>query len=46
MKVYKQVAHQVNEYQNKNMQIEIQYSTCANEETVIYSALILGYTEE
>lgn len=36
----------INEYQNKGWEVEIQYSSCANNNNIIYSALILAYTEE
>ena len=36
----------IEDSQNKGYQVEIQYSTCADSHTVVYSALILGYTEE
>ena len=32
--------------QNNGLQSEVQYSTCATHNTIVYSALILGYTEE
>ena len=34
-----------NEMQNKNLTIEIQYSTCASTNYCILTALILGYAE-
>lgn len=40
------IAKYLKEYQDKNMEVEIQYSTCIENNTVIYSALILAYTEE
>lgn len=40
------VAKKIENFQNKNMQVEIQYSTCMENSTVVYSALILAYTEE
>lgn len=32
--------------QSKKYQIEIQYKTCATNNIIVYSALILAYTEE
>lgn len=32
--------------QSFGLQSEVQYSTCATHNTIVYSALILGYTEE
>lgn len=42
----KAIANIIEEHQNNGYQAEVQYSTCATNSTVIYSALILGYTEE
>lgn len=36
----------IQENQAKGYQSEVQYSTCATHNTIVYSALILGYTEE
>lgn len=41
-----EVAKAIESFRNKNMQIEVQYSTCIENSTVVYSALILAYTEE
>ena len=41
-----EVAKAIENFQNKNMQIEVLYSTCIENNTLVYSALILGYTEE
>lgn len=41
-----EIAKYLKKYQDKNMEVEIQYSTCIENNTVIYSALILAYTEE
>lgn len=42
----KTVADAIKQNQAKGYQSEVQYSTCATHNTVVYSALILGYTEE
>ena len=42
----KAIANIIEEYQSNGYQSEVQYSTCATNNTVIYSALILAYTEE
>lgn len=42
----KAVANIIEKHQNNGYQSEIQYSTCATNNTVVYSALILAYTEE
>ena len=41
-----EVGKLIQKYQNKNMQVEIQYSTCIEGGSLINSALILAYTEE
>lgn len=41
-----EVAKYLKKYQDENMEVEIQYSTCIENNTVIYSALILAYMEE
>lgn len=40
------IAKCVREAQDKNMQVEIQYSNCATKGKFVFSALILAYTEE
>lgn len=45
-KLQKAVASIIEEHQSNGYQSEVQYSTCATNNTVIYSALILAYTEE
>ena len=40
------IAEAIKENQEDGYQSEVQYSTCADSGTVIYSALILAYTEE
>ena len=40
------IAEAIKENQKDGYQSEIQYSTCSYSNTVIYSALILAYTEE
>lgn len=40
------IAEAILENQENGYQSEIQYSTCADSGTVVYSALILAYTEE
>lgn len=42
----KAIANIIEEYQSKGYQSEVQYSTCATNNTIVYSALILGYMEE
>lgn len=42
----KAIANIIEENQSNGYQSEVQYSTCATNNTVIYSALILSYTEE
>ena len=36
----------INQYQESGYQVEVQYSSCANNNNIVYSALILAYTEE
>ena len=36
----------IKQFQRKNWQVEVQYSTCATDNQINYSALILAYTEE
>lgn len=43
---YNELTKIIDIMQSKNLQIEVQYSTCADSGTVVYSALILAYTEE
>lgn len=45
-KFISEIAKYLKKYQDENMEVEIQYSTCIENNTVIYSALILAYTEE
>lgn len=40
------VAEAIRKNQEEGYQSEIQYSTCADSGTVVYSALILSYLEE
>lgn len=40
------VIAQLENIQNNQWMAEIQYSTCATQDTIVYSALILGYTED
>ena len=42
----KSVAKAIEQNQNNGLQSKVQYSTCATNDTVVYSALILAYTEE
>lgn len=42
----KAIANIIEEHQSNGYQSEVQYSTCATNNTVVYSALILAYTEE
>lgn len=42
----KAIANIIDEYQSNGYQSEVQYSVCATNNTVVYSALILAYTEE
>lgn len=46
MELSKAVTNVIEQNQAKGYQLEVQYSTCATHNTIIYSALILGYTEE
>lgn len=46
MELSKTVADVIERNQAKGYQLEVQYSTCATNNTVVYSALILAYTEE
>lgn len=46
MELSKTVADVIEQNQAKGYQSEVQYSTCADSGSIIYSALILGYTEE
>lgn len=46
MELSKTVADVIEQNQAKGYQSEVQYSTCATNNTIVYSALILGYTEE
>lgn len=41
-----EIAKTIQDNKANGLQSEVQYSTCATATTVIYSALILGYTEE
>ena len=42
----KAIANNIDEHQRNGYQSEVQYSTCATNNTIVYSALILRYTEE
>lgn len=42
----KSVAKAIEENQNNGYQSEVQYSICASNGSVVYSALVLAYTEE
>lgn len=42
----KAIANIIDEHQNNGYQAEVQYSTCATNNIIVYSALILAYTEE
>lgn len=46
MELSKSVADAIVQNQAKGYQSEVQYSTCATHNTVVYSALILAYMEE
>lgn len=46
MELSKTVADVIKQNQAKGYQSEVQYSTCATHNTIVYSALVLGYTEE
>lgn len=41
-----EISKTTQENQSLGLTTEVQYSTCATATTVVYSALILGYTEE
>lgn len=45
-KLKNEISKAIQENQSLGLTTEVQYSTCATATTVIYSALILGYTEE
>ena len=45
-KLQKSIADIIEQNQNNGLQSKVQYSTCATNDTVVYSALILAYTEE
>lgn len=45
-KLEKSIAKEIIKNLDKGLQSEVQYSTCATHNTIVYSALILGYTEE
>ena len=36
----------IKQYQEKGWQVEVQYSSCGKNSSIVYSALILTYTEE
>lgn len=40
------IAQTIEDNQKKGWASEVQYSTCATHNTIVYSALILGYMEE
>lgn len=42
----KSIGEYIEQNQNNGYQSEVQYSTCAIGGSVVYSALILAYTEE
>lgn len=42
----KAIGGYIEQNQNNGYQSEVQYSTCASNGSVVYSALILAYTEE
>ena len=44
--IYKKIVKYINQYQESGYQVEVQYSSCANNNNIVYSALILAYTEE
>ena len=46
MELLNTVTDVIEENQAEGLQSEVQYSTCATHKTIVYSALILGYTEE
>lgn len=41
-----EIAKTIQDNKANGLQSEVQYSTCADSGSIIYSALILGYTEE
>lgn len=43
---YNELTKIINNMQNNKHQVEVQYNTCSANGIIIYSALILGYTEE
>lgn len=43
---FDEIASYVQKIQDKDMEVEIQYSTCVTDNLINYSALILAYTEE
>lgn len=43
---YNKLTEIINTMQSKNLQIEVQYTTCSANNVIVYSALILAYTEE
>lgn len=40
------VRDNINDFQNQGLQVEVQYLSCATDCYIIYSALILAYTEK
>lgn len=40
------VRDNINNFQSQGLQVEVQYSSCTADCYIIYSALILAYTEE
>ena len=44
-KFYNELTKIINAMQSKNLQIEVQYTTCSANNVIVYSALILAYTE-
>ena len=43
---YNELTKIIDNMQSKKYQVEIQYKTCCSNNTIVYSALILAYTEE
>lgn len=43
---YNELTKIINNMQTNNHQVEVQYNTCATNNTIVYSAIILGYMEE
>lgn len=43
---YNELNKIINNMQSNNCQVEVQYNTCSANGIIIYSALILAYTEE